>query len=994
MDSKKPGVLSQLRQRARPLLTNLRRGKKSSDKPDVRPKHTLDHRISSSVPDMRDMRDMRREFYPVTSPLLQQHSSPTSPLRKPPLGQGDGGSDPMMGVDGGGGRSEHRRSVPTDSTDWSSSQESLSRPGEETGSPELNYRSHRSMEARELALPELMTAYSQDVPSVAVSQDGPQDNVIIISSALRVKCLLNHKDVDLRVGVNLAHNNHDSDSHMLHNTDNHSSEMGSETLIVADPPKSFLVTINLKEGRNLVIRDRCGTSDPYVKFKLDGKTFYKSKVVYKNLNPTWNETFSLPLKDLDKRLYIKVYDRDLTTDDFMGSTSVLLSDLEIDKVSELSLPLDDPNSLEEDMGVILVDMRLSLRDRDSKRNPRWPQKQKRSFRSGGSPSFRRLSEALRKSQLWSTVVGVTLVEGQELPLEGQGGQLFVRFRLGEQRYKSKNLSKVANPQWRERFTFNHFLDGPDILEVEVWSKEGRRNEECLGTCDVDLSMVPANQSQLFTHSLDQGRGRLVFLVALSTCSGVSISDLCAAPLDEAHERQTQLEKYSLKNSIKNCSDVGFLQVKVIKATDLLAADLNGKSDPFCVLELGNDRLQTHTIYKSLHPEWNKVFTFPVKDIHDVLVVTIFDEDGDKPPDFLGKVAIPLLSNHNGQQIAFPLKKEDLGGLSKGSISLELEVIFNPVRASIRTFHPKEKTFMEDKPKFSKKILARNVVRVQTLYKAIMSTLQYVKSCFQWESVQRSLLAFLVFVMTVWYWEFYMLPLFLVLLISWNYLQIASGRDCQDLDNMDLGDEDEDDEKESERRGLMEKIHMVQEIIITVQNLLEEIACFGERIKNTFNWSVPFLSNLAFLVFVVATVITYFIPIRYIILIWGINKFTKKLRNPYAIDNNEVLDFLSRVPSDVHKVQYSEARGSSSQIPLRRKRAFMKEGEAVRDLSSAPRLPAELMAPGRRHKQEDPGDLLSAAVTGRLQQASYQLRQPDKPQRVGSVSSFFIEKGMK
>lgn len=35
---------------------------------------------------------------------------------------------------------------------------------------------------------------------------------------------------------------------------------------------------------------------------------------------------------------------------------------------------------------------------------------------------------------------------------------------------------------------------------------------------------------------------------------------------------------------------------------------------------------------------------------------------------------------------------------------------------------------------------------------------------------------------------------------------------------------------------------------------------------------------------------------------GINKFTKKLRNPYAIDNNELLDFLSRVPSDVQKVR--------------------------------------------------------------------------------------------
>ena len=30
---------------------------------------------------------------------------------------------------------------------------------------------------------------------------------------------------------------------------------------------------------------------------------------------------------------------------------------------------------------------------------------------------------------------------------------------------------------------------------------------------------------------------------------------------------------------------------------------------------------------------------------------------------------------------------------------------------------------------------------------------------------------------------------------------------------------------------------------------------------------------------------------------GINKFTKKLRAPNAIPNNELMDYLSRVPSD-------------------------------------------------------------------------------------------------
>lgn len=35
------------------------------------------------------------------------------------------------------------------------------------------------------------------------------------------------------------------------------------------------------------------------------------------------------------------------------------------------------------------------------------------------------------------------------------------------------------------------------------------------------------------------------------------------------------------------------------------------------------------------------------------------------------------------------------------------------------------------------------MRVQVLYRAVSLSLHYTKSCFQWESVQRSLLAFLV-----------------------------------------------------------------------------------------------------------------------------------------------------------------------------------------------------------------------------------------------------------
>ena len=67
--------------------------------------------------------------------------------------------------------------------------------------------------------------------------------------------------------------------------------------------------------------------------------------------------------------------------------------------------------------------------------------------------------------------------------------------------------------------------------------------------------------------------------------------------------------------------------------------------------------------------------------------------------------------------------------------------------------------------------------------------------------------------------------------------------------------------------------------------------------SAFGWSVPWLSVLAMFVLSIAALVLYLVPLRYLALAWGVNKFTKKLRAPNAIDNNELLDYLSRVPSD-------------------------------------------------------------------------------------------------
>ena len=68
----------------------------------------------------------------------------------------------------------------------------------------------------------------------------------------------------------------------------------------------YCCQIHLKAGHDLSIKDSCGTSDPYVKFFHDGRMVHKSKTVYKDLNPVWDETFDLVIEDISVPLDLKV----------------------------------------------------------------------------------------------------------------------------------------------------------------------------------------------------------------------------------------------------------------------------------------------------------------------------------------------------------------------------------------------------------------------------------------------------------------------------------------------------------------------------------------------------------------------------------------------------------------------------------------------------------------------------------------------------------------
>lgn len=61
--------------------------------------------------------------------------------------------------------------------------------------------------------------------------------------------------------------------------------------------------------------------------------------------------------------------------------------------------------------------------------------------------------------------------------------------------------------------------------------------------------------------------------------------------------------------------------------------------------------------------------------------------------------------------------------------------------------------------------------------------------------------------------------------------------------------------------------------------------------------VPFISWIAIIALLIGTIILYFIPLKYLLMAWGLHKFLKPLLRPHVTPTNEVYNLIQRVPDN-------------------------------------------------------------------------------------------------
>jgi Ca2+-dependent lipid-binding protein len=115
-----------------------------------------------------------------------------------------------------------------------------------------------------------------------------------------------------------------------------------------------------------------------------------------------------------------------------------------------------------------------------------------------------------------------------------------------------------------------------------------------------------------------------------------------------------------------------LEVWLIEAKDLVPADFTGKSDPYCLLKLGNTTKKSKIKYQTLNPKWKEKFIFDVEDeTKQILEIETLDWDLLSSPDPLGKTKLFLktLEKNESLQRWFTLE-----GVKSGEVHLLIKAV--------------------------------------------------------------------------------------------------------------------------------------------------------------------------------------------------------------------------------------------------------------------------------------------------------------------------------
>ncbi|CAL5442242.1 unnamed protein product [Camellia sinensis] len=205
---------------------------------------------------------------------------------------------------------------------------------------------------------------------------------------------------------------------------------------------------------------------------------------------------------------------------------------------------------------------------------------------------------------------VTVVEGKDLMIKDKFGKSepYVSLQYGKALQRTRSASHTSNPVWNHKFEFDE-IGGGEYLKIKC-HREETFIDDSIGSARVNLEGLVEGLRDVWVPLEKVNSGELRFQI-----------------------EAVRTDDFEGSRGANVGSSNGWIELVLIEAKDLVAADLRGTSDPFVRVQYGNMKRRTKIMDRTLNPKWHQTLEFP--DDGNSLVLHVKDHNAVLPESSIG-----------------------------------------------------------------------------------------------------------------------------------------------------------------------------------------------------------------------------------------------------------------------------------------------------------------------------------------------------------------------
>ncbi|KAK9727873.1 Tricalbin-2 [Basidiobolus ranarum] len=432
-------------------------------------------------------------------------------------------------------------------------------------------------------------------------------------------------------------------------------------------PPIGVVRLDLISGLKLKNTDLLGKADPYIIVSVANKQKARTEYIEDSVDPTWNETHFIGVRNPREIFVIEVYDWDkFGKDSLIGSTSLNISELLGPQIAEGQFgegpvkQYQQPIKFEsKERGTVCFNAHFYPT------NPiTTPQEEH--------------AEGVKEITELEAAEGSVVEKPEEKPAEPIDYTQFSTGLLSVLIGSTKETKKQLDSCFAEVLINNNEYNIVHRTEVKKKVTDPIFNEECEAFVQEALfTKISVLIRQHNDSRTEIARVTLPVTEILDILTKTNSNDSSWYEF-ENHPGKIQLAfKFTPVNvdidEALSVTNKGVVAVKIIKANNLKAADSSGLSDPFVRVKLNDEKVfKTKTIKKSLNPEFDEEFSASLMSRNqDVFLFEIFDWNQFQSQELLGRVQV------NAKDLEPSVAYVNEFPLTSGEGTLTLSFLFTP-----------------------------------------------------------------------------------------------------------------------------------------------------------------------------------------------------------------------------------------------------------------------------------------------------------------------------